>query len=47
MRHKGHGDIKWDQEFTDWEAVAPFAAEAGAASPLGGAMSRTRSTLRA
>ena len=51
MRHKGHGDIKWDQEFTDWEAVArfaaDFAAEAGAASPLGGAMSRTRSTLRA
>ena len=38
MRHKGHGDIKWDQEFTDWEAVerfaADFAATAAAASHL-------------
>lgn len=35
MRHKGHGDVKWDQEFTDWDAVerfaAEFAAKAGAA----------------
>jgi menaquinone-dependent protoporphyrinogen oxidase len=27
MRQKGHGDVKWDQEFTDWEAVDRFARD--------------------
>jgi menaquinone-dependent protoporphyrinogen oxidase len=27
MRHKGHGEIKWDQEFTDWDAVDGFARD--------------------
>lgn len=25
MRRKGHGDVKWDQEYTDWDAVTAFA----------------------
>jgi menaquinone-dependent protoporphyrinogen oxidase len=31
MRRKGHGDVKWDQEYTDWEAVAAFAKDFAAA----------------
>ena len=32
MLHKGHGAIKADHEFTDWDAIDRFAREVAAAA---------------